>query len=460
MKKRKFLIASIVILAAIVSGLLLYFQKNKKPNHLENAATIYINTSDATADIKNFVIHSTKTLETTIGTNSFSESWDTTLSCTDFGFDTMQILSQETLTIGKHKTEIEKVFSNGITYLTVNETNFSGKATVDDIKKQVIPAVLLDYNNYSQITGKATKDGYIISLSNATAIEAWANLDRATLINASGTAYISSKGHLTKSVYNLEYTKGQVQFRLNVVTEMTADVPSIPPPENTGLFIPIENLEGPILFERASGYLMQAENITTDYEDATFFEAFGDRRLKSINMQAKKISGWSANIETKITLKNDSRVGQDTIYAQAEKFRNGIYTLSKDGIEAQNAEITEQHMQTYCQNILVSTILLPQHLQNCNITVANNVLRIDYQANEEFAKQISANACQDLYQDATLLEKISQNNKTDIMAGYLELDSLTGIPISSGIQYESTYTTDNIPYHLTFQANQSYQLEE
>ncbi len=459
--KKRYIAAATGTLAFIlvIIGIVMIAEKNKAPMQLTDAATIYKNASDATRDIPDVVYQVSRTLETTVGINSFSEQSKATVSCIGLGSDLMQVSIEESLTSGRHKASISEIYLDKTAYISINNSNFSCKITNAEYQRKMIPSVLLTGNLYKEITGVDTHDEYVIYLSNASAPEEWLDIDGITLTKGSGTAYVSYSGMLTKSVYIAEFTKGDVSFRLTVNTELTGDTPEVKAPDAPELYTEVQNLDGLRILEQASGYMTQMENVHAKSSEITYFEAFGDRRTQEISVEIKKDAGWSASIDTTILLSNDSRVGQDSEYTQNELFRNGIYTLTeKDTPPAQNAEITQEHMQTYCQNILVSTVMLPEYITQCTVNYSENRIRFTYYANDAFASQVSSNACQTLYQDAALLDRISQNNTTQTVTGYLDIDSTTGLPIGSGLQYNGAYTTEGILYQMQFSAGQIYEI--
>ena len=458
---KRYILAAAGTLAVIlfIIGAVMVIEKNRAPMQLENAATLYQNASDATRDISNVVYNVSRTLETTIDVNTFSVQTKSTVSCIDLGSDLMQVSIQEYSVSGKHKSNISEIYQNGTAYFSVNDCKFSCEMSSVEFQKKMIPAVPLTGKLYGEIAGVDTHEEYVIYLSSANEPEDWLDMDGMMLTKASGTAYISYSGMLTKSVYNAEYTDGSVQFRLSIITELTEETPEVKSPDETALYTKVQNLDGLRMLEQASGYITQMENVHAKSSEITYFEAFGDRRTQEISVQIKKDTAWSANIETSIHLSNDGRIGQDSEYFQSEVFKNGIYTLAKiDAPPAQNDEITEERMQIYCQNILVSTIMLPEYITQCTVNHSENRIWFTYKANEAFATQVNNNACQTLYQDATLLERISQNNTAQTVTGYLDIDRITGLPIGSGLQYSGTYTSEGIEYQMQFSTGQIYEI--
>lgn len=460
MNKRKIIkITAITLVAAVAVGLLIARLRKRPATQLEDAKTVYMNAADAAMDIHDYVLKITQNHQITTKNDTFTENASILLSCEGFGSDEMKVCKEETLTIGEHQTTYSEVFSNDTLYTTINNSLFSNSIAPADYIQKIIPTVLLDYTLYSTFSGIDTGEEYMIHISGSNAPEKWAYHGDITFSQASGTAYISYAGRLTKSIYILEYTLADVSHRLTIVSELTEETPEVVIPENPEDYTKIQYSQGPFMLERASGFLTQMSNLRAVSKESTYFQAFGDTRTKTVTLETKNDIDWSANVETEITLSNESRAGQDSIFQQSEIFKLGVYQQEISGKPtAQNLDITEEEMQNYCSNILVSTILLPKNILQCQAETKDGVIRITYTANNALAQQISQNACDTLYQNPNLLTEISQKTITDEMIAYLEIDVNTGLPIASGIYYFSTYSSEDLPYQFRFQADQTYQI--
>ena len=460
MNKRRIITITAIALAVTVAVGLLIARLRKRPvTQLEDAKTVYMNAADASKGIHSYVLDIAQTHQIGAQGKTYTENADIILSCVGFGADNMRVSKEEVLTNGKHKTELSEIFSNGTLYTAINDACFSSLIASADYTQTMVPIVLLDYSLYHSFSGVDSGEEYVIHIADPTAPEKWAYSEGMTFVGASGTAYISYEGKLTKSVYILEYTKENVSHRVTYISQLTEKTPEVTVPENANNYTPIQYLEGLKMLERASGLLTQIDNIRAVSKETTFFEAFGDTRTKTVVLETKKDIDWSAKVETETTLSNASRPDQDSVYTQTETFKLGIYEQEMTGIPiVQNLDITEEEMQTYCLNLLVSTIMLPKDILQCQKEENNGVIRITYSASKDFTRQISQNACDTLYQNPDLLTELAENNIMDEMFAYLELDSGTGLPLASGIYYSSTYSAEGLPYQFRYEADQTYQI--
>lgn len=458
-KRRIIKISAVILIVAVAVGLLVAQVMRKPVAQLEDAKTVYMNAADAARDIHDFVLTVTKNHQITTPNQTYTETADTSISCQRLGSDEMKVSKEETLTVGRHNTAFSQVYAGESLYTVINDGYFVSQVAKEDYEKTLVPIVLLDYNLYRSFSGVDSGEEYVIYLSDAVAPEQWTSSEEIAFVKASGTAYVSYEGMLTKSIYILEYQVGNVSHRVTYAAQMTDRSPSVSIPESTRGYTAIQYIEGLNMLERASGLLTQAGNIQAVSKESTFFEAFGDTRTKTVVLETNNDIDWIASVETETTLSNKSRPDQDSVYKQTETFQLGVYEVEMTGIPAaQNPEITEEEMQNYCQNILVSTIMLPNDIVQCQAEENNGIIRITYTASKEFAQQISRNACDTLYQNPDLLADISQADIVDEMIGYLELDALTGLPVASGLSYNCTYTAEGIPYQFLYEANQTYQI--
>lgn len=466
MKKRLFVV-SIVLAAAAAMSILGYSilsdtaanQQTQNLKPITDAAVLYDNAVSAIASADNLTLSISKTQETTVQERTFLEISQQTLSYQGLGTDSFCARLDETLSIDSHSVEILEAFSSGTAYVSLGDGHFSSQLNPDDYLSRFAPAILLDSQLYGTVTGVDTGDSYTITFEQPSAPETWALDSDCALLAASGTAYISYDGQLEKSIYSVSYTCKNVNYRKTVIVELTDPALSIDIPNDTTQYTAIEYFDGPRLLERATGYLLQAQEVTSLYQDSTYFQAFGDKCVKEISLYTHRDETWSARVNTAETLTNDSRIDQATVQSKIELFIDDQYSVSTNGSAAvPNPDISVDDMYSYCRNLLVGTVMLPQYIAGAQMTETDGIQRITFSGNEAFANLISSNTCQVLYNEPEMLNTLAQANNTDTLACYLEVDSSTGLPVSSGILYNGTYMIEGLPYQLQFQADQTYNL--
>lgn len=464
MKKRFQIIAAVAVAAVLMFlvGFLILPEsgkKNKPPVPIDNAKQLYTDAMSAASNTQDMKLNISKTQEMTIGTEVFLEISQQQLNCSGLGTENVRVSTNETLMIDDFNVSFTEAFSDNTGYVCINDRCFSSSISSEDYLKRFAPAVLLDPTVYGSVTGMDNGEQYIISFSQPHDAESWALSKEDTFVDASGTAYISHEGHLAKSIYDLIYDRGNTQIRLTYIVDITLSSGEVTMPNEAASAAPIDYLDGPRMLERASGYLLQAKNVSAYYKDNIYFQAFGDARTQDITLHTATGDSWSALVQTMTILKNDSRVGQDSQLKKTELFTDNSYRVSTDDAAAiVNDDVTADDMRNYCQNLLVGTIMLPEHISGAQITETEKAIRIQYSANDAFAILISSNACHLLYQEPELLNDLAQSRTTDKLECYLELDRITGLPMSSGITYSGAHNIEGLPYSLSYQADQIYNI--
>lgn len=465
--KRRLLVVSAAIAATAVMAILGYLILSgamaNRPNQalipIADAAIVYDDAAAAVAAAENVKLTISKTKETTVQTHTFLEITQQSLSYLGLGSENMRANLEETLTIGSHSVSIRETYLDGIGYTAMENSYFSSPMSAAEYQERFVPLLLLDPALYSSITGVDSGDTYILSFENASDPETWALEEGSVFIEARGTAYVTHDGQLSKSVYAVTYSRGNAQIRMTVTAETAPYDQEIHLPANISEYIHIDYLDGPRQLERASGYLVQANNVTSRYIDSTYVQAFGDSRTQEITLHTHRDDHWSALVETCITDRNDSRADQASQLDKTELFNGSEYFVSTNGSNPQpDTEVDVDEMYSYCQNLLVSTVMLPQYISSAQLTHSDAALRIHFGVSDAFTQLIRSNACQALYQDPALLDTLAQSNTADTIECYLELDQTTGLPLAAGILFNGTTTIEGLSYELHFQADQTYDL--
>lgn len=459
--KRRILVISIALFAVaalFVTGCLI-FPIKPPVRQIDNAAEVYNNAISPIrcADDLSFCV--SKTRKTTIGGNVFTEQVQQTVNYIALSTENPQVSINETSSIGTHNISICEHYNNGMAYVQVGEGLFSCEISFEDYLARLSPAVVLDTSLYGSITGTYDGSSYTVNFSQPANPEQWMAKAESGFLDAKGTAHISGDGQLTQSVYNITYTQGNAIIDLTVIVEPTSSAPKIDFPEDTSVYKKITYFDGPRTLERATGYLLQAESVSAYYNDTIYFQAFGEARTQQITLHSSAAESYAALMDTNTSLTNEINTEQTTTSAKTELFTDGQYRISENGGSfSPNNTIASDDMRTYCQNLLVATIMLPQHITDASIRETESALRISFSATEEFAQIISSNACQTMYQKPELLTELAQTYTTQVLDCYLEIDKNTGFPVASGITYTGIYTMEELSYELTFQAAQTYDI--
>lgn len=396
--------------------------------------------------------------ETTIGGEVFRENAQQQLVYRNIGSDEFCGVVTEVLTAGTHTVEITELYTDGQCYSTVAGVPFRCQITPEDYRTRYTPIVPIDPTLYTSVTGIESNEEKIITFQNATAPEGWAIPEECTLQYAEGTAYLDAENQLTKSVYTITYTTGHAFVKLSVsVLLQSASSQSIQAPADADTFTPLQYLDGPRMLEIASGHLMDCGNISATYLEQIHCLLFGDLRTTEISMETNHTNGWFAQVDTTITVENTGKTGTLSTKRQTEIYQNDTYSVRIDDVDStENQEVTKDAMRSYCQDILVNTIILPEYITGASVTETPSTLQIQFHTNNDFAELLKSEALNSLYQNPAILQ--DKEYQTQSILCYLYIDKATMLPVASGFQLTGSYQVDNLQYPLTYSAEQTYQL--
>lgn len=420
----------------------------------ENIFTSAASQFDPTLD---HILRISRTTEMTVDGSVFLEVSERTVRYDLRSSDQMHIQLQETISSGAHSISVSELYTDGTVYLTVNDTPFVSTCSAEVYKETLTPAVILTPALYSDISGFDNGSNYTINFSEPAGAEKWLSGEIVTLLDARGVATVDYDGHLASSMYTAAYQQNGIHYRTTAHVYIAQVDVAVALPEDTSAYTPISYWAGPKTLERACGFLIQADRISSSYTDSIYFQAIGDHRTQSITLHAYNDSNWSMSMTTDVSLKNNTKQDQEITYTKNELFHDNQYSVSSNGDgPSANTGINVDTVYNYFQDQLVSTIILPKDISAADVTESENTLRILFTGTEAFGNFLTESACQILYQNPNLLADTGANITTKRLQCYLDIDRSSGLPIASGIEFTGSYKTEGLPYQLEYSAAQSY----
>ena len=361
--------------------------------------------------------------------------------------------------IGKYTYESSEAYTGNQIYTNVNGSLFTSDITKDQFISRYIPLIIINANNYNSISGYDENDTISIEFSDPNSAEQWITEEDISVESAYGTVTLDKNNALLSSSYTIQYTASNKEIKLTVTTKNGCNQ-EVPDGVDTTLpYTFLTDIDAPKRLETACGYLMQASNIQADYNDYINCTAFGDHRTQIIKIESSEKPNLSASVYTTITLTHGKQGATDTTIEKEEHFRDGIYTIQiNDGQPTTNDSVTADTMSVLCRDILLGTLMLPEHIMSVEIAETDDQYQITFSANEIFSDQIKAEACNILYQNPNILSEQTANYTTSISQCYLIIDKQSGIPMASGYHYLGIYEADGLSYQLEFQADQKYNI--
>ncbi len=396
--------------------------------------------------------------EITIDGQVFRENAQQQLIYQNIGNDMFRASVEETLTTGTHTVKIAETYLDGQCFFTVADVPFQCQLTQEEYLSRYTPLIMIDASLYSYISGIQKNDDTVITFQNPIAPEAWAISEVNTLQQAEGTVYLNAEGQLTKSIYTLSYHTGHanVKYSVSVQLQSTPSDPIQKPKDNKN-YTTLSYIDGPRMLEIASGHLMDCGDIQSNYLEQIQCQLFGDLRSTDISIKTDHTDGWFAQVDTIVSMENTGKSGVSSTKKQTEIFQDDRYRVLIDGVEASSAqEVSRNAMLSYCRDILVSTVILPDHITHASVTQTEDSIQIQFDASDAFAELLKSEALNALYQNDTILQ--DKTYQTEHVSCYLYLDANTLLPVASGYQLKGNYQVDGISYPLIHSTEQTYQL--
>lgn len=425
----------------------------------ETAQKKYQKALETLSEESDYTLRITIDKNTTINETFFSEQRRQTLTYRHMGTPDMQASMEETSTIGSQSTAIEEHYANNMAYFSVNGNCFKGAMTAQEYIARYIPAAPLDISLYEHITAQE-KDGVVtIQLSQPSKSESWALPDGASMMVASGSVLLDASGALTQSTYDLTYTYGtaSVELAATVLIEPNAGN-SVEFPADTSGYTKLTYLDGPRLLEQACGYLLQSSLLSADSTSSITSHASGIHRVQSSQLHLHtQDSALSAVLDASAAVTDYSLGGETSYYSQQETFLDGAYHIAiNNGTPTADSEITSETMRSYCQDLLVNSILLPEYIKDTSLTDLGSVYLLELTASKELVQLMNEHACQTLYDDPSFLTNLSSASQLYDAECYLAIDKYTGLPTASGIRCSSEYTIEDFVYPFNVQTDTAY----
>lgn len=431
-------------------------QSGSNMTELSDPITVYQTAAEEANQRKDMTLNVSATKSISSNSEFYEQKTQQTLQYNDYRTEKMVAHSSETRNYGNQQIPITTTFQDGICYLDVSDGKFQAEISAVDYCNMYSPAVLFDADLYQNVTGITDGNTSTISFNDAKQSENWAMPEGATLISAHGSVILDASGVLQQSIYNIQYHLNGCDVTENISVHITPTKPEIKLPEKA-TYVQIPAIEAPILLEQSVGYLMQAKKITSITTEKITCEVFGDMRSQTTTLNLfSSADDYCARLDIDTTLENPGRFEKNTSQSQCIRYIDGVYSASVGGQITENRDITQEKMQVYCQDYLLSTILMSKYLSSVSFEQQDDVYKISFTASEDMAQIMRQHACETLYNDATVLDQLADSYTTDTMVGYITIDRNTCIPLSSGIHYVGTHQINGIAYPLNFETVQTY----
>ena len=432
-----------------------------------SAEELYATARDALAQVTDISLELIITKYTTIGKDEFSEQSTQTLTYKGIGTEDMVISMEEDMQFSIHNPEekdeedepttYKEIWSQGNVYAELMNTyRYSGPVDAEELTSRYAPVVLLDAGLYGSITSGKSAGSTVITFAEPTAAETWAIPEEGELIEASGSATVSSAGMMEEMNYTITYTYGPAEIRMEVQSKPMDTTKNIAAPANPDTYTEIDCIDALRLSVSSPAMLMQADAATSSSMESLFCQAAGLLRNQSNTIN---VSGRKADTKAKFEIGlyvMDYSTYQSQEYDQEETFMNGkMTTVVNDGLPSTQSGISWEDVRTSVAEEMIYGMLDIDFWKNVTGYDLGSVYYLEYALNDNFGNTIQNNICNMLWDDPSFLYNLASKYENSELNGYLSIDKYTGIPVAAGYYYKGIHTIENQDYELTLQFDQS-----
>ena len=456
MNRRRSLISILLCAAIVLAGC----QKNQKSKKEDPISIELYNTAAAAVQTENsYTLSIAKDKTTTIGDTVTEESIIQTVTYQNLDEDNFVAYVSEAITVNKDTLELKYSYTGNQAKMLIDNRAYEAELSPEDFIAHFAPAVLLDTTLY-KTTEASKSDGItMFSFSDATGAEQWAMPASASVLDAHGNATLDKDGNLISSSYHISYTNGaaSVLDKTTVTISPATEQSYIDDIESTQ----ITSFFAPKQLELACMYLKNTSDISSEIVHIIGSEAFSVGREQTTQLSFSGMDNeLKADIAATITQQEHGSRKEPVVMVENIHFEDGTYTISVNNEEQIAAAYSPDQMRKDCIDLLIGNIPAIGQLSAISSEVSESQLQIKFRTTSYLSDTICQQISNSLYGDPTFISGISTSISPAEATGYLTIDLQTGLPIASGILYETTHTVDDKEYKLTSQVDQNYSITE
>ena len=425
-----------------------------------SAEELYATAQEALAQVTDISLELIITTYTTIGKDEFSEQSNQILTYKGIGSEDMVVSMEEEMQFSVHNPDekedtdeedkpvtYKEIWAQGNVYAELMNTyRYCGPAEAEEITYRYAPVVLLDAALYGSISSEKSGSSTVITFAEPTGAEIWAIPEEGELVEASGSATVSSDGVMEEMNYTVTYTYGPAEIKMEVQSKPMDTAKNIAAPANPDTYTPIECIDALRMTITAPIMLTQADDITSSGMESLFCQAAGLLRNQStkIDLSGRK-DATKAKIDTGVYVM-DYSTRQSQEYDQEETFIDGkLTTVVNDGLPSTQSGVTWEDIREYVSTPILAGILDMDFWKDVTGYDLGSVYYLEYQNN----------ICKMLWNDPSFLYNLASKYENSELNGYLSIDKYTGLPVAAGYYYKGIHTIENRDYELTLQYDQS-----
>ena len=415
-------------------------------------ADIYLESVNALGSSVGMEIKVAQTM--TVSGQVFTTNAVQTLNLWNIGEDSFFAKLEDTTNYGDYEYSRTEYFSDGAVYQTLNDCRYTAKMDEASFLSRYPSLQMFDPSLY---TVTLEDDGKTIRFSDATAMESWLVDEEAVPVSVEATVTLDDNGKPTQSVYSVEYTYGPAQYITTYTITYRNPGDPVTLPGNTANYLITEDIDGIWLLDHAYGYLLQAQQYSTNIASTVQSQAAGLVLNTQIGVDTwLSDSGRDYLVDTSVYAMDQTGSIETS---NKEKFVDGHYTsVVDDGEETTNTMVTASLMQSYADDFLTTGIMDTTMFEGAEISDLGSMYLVEFCCTEEFALALCEDFCATYLGQANILQSISTKYQTNQLEYYISLDKYTMLPLACGFTYEGCHTIQGYDCLLIQQMDQSFDL--
>ena len=418
----------------------------------------YEQNRQALLDTQYLTLNITVRTSYTVGQTEFGSNSVQILQIADQGTDHVRVKLSESISGNGFEDSFDDCYVDGTLYTKIYDRYlFQGAVEQEEYLSQFAPAAVLDSSLYGQITADSISGGTLLKFDDPSGPESWALPEGATFQTANGTAFLNSDGVLGHSTYVITYEHGPA-----TVTKTINVAPTIEPalkidvPADADKYQAIDWVMGPRIYDLAMLPMFFSNSVSTTLTETILSEAAG---CVFTTQNIVAYNGTGADLVSKVDYAVSVNQGTATdTYSQSEVYENGTYTITADGAQPQNTDVTPEEMRSYAEEHLWKNIVSLEYFENVKASHIGGLLYLEIDFTDEYGTLLNQYANSVLFEDENFLDDLATAQAVTECTGYLAIHPGTGLPTALGLTYEGTHTIDGTDYLLTLQADQSFDL--
>ncbi len=356
------------------------------------------------------------------------------------------------------EVEQKLVYADGVEYVDFSGSLFFAEVKGQEFLDAQLP-LLPDAEQFDTLEGEEQADGgYLVRFSGAKEGARRLMPEEAELLDAAGTAAVSSEGMLTDASYELRYRfcgmeilcRCEGSFAAPEEADLSGEVP-----ENTKSYESLDDPDAPLRIWQARALYQNANAVNTAVTANYYCEAaaISLRNYDEISFLDRE-DNFLLHEECSLSLVN-YETQQTGGYSYKSDYADGELVLHMQGDDQeQRTPVETQDLREKIWDLLAGFFPDYADLKDAEVQEVGEYLLLRFAGTEDYGLKVKDQVCRQLFtDDPALLDNYATAYMTRSLEGYLAMDKLSGIPTALHLSFTGIHTLEGSPYELSLELN-------